>query len=97
MLAEAPRLVAAVVAIASIYVCEPIDLVYSSLTTSQVASTIIYRLTLHPLAKYPGPFLGKVTAWYDTYHAWKKDRHLDQQRCQQRYGMSFSRHVCRKH
>ena len=50
---------------------------------------IIYRLTLHPLARYPGPFLAKFTTLYDTYHCYKKDRHLDQFRCQQKYGSIF--------
>lgn len=49
----------------------------------------IYRLTLHPLAKYPGPFLAKVTPWYDAYHGYLKDRHLDQYKCQLRYGNVF--------
>lgn len=46
----------------------------------------IYRLTLHPLAKYPGPFLAKITDWYSVYHAWKGDRHLEFWRCHERYG-----------
>lgn len=46
----------------------------------------IYRLTLHPLAKYPGPFLAKITDWYNVYHAWKGDRHLELWRIHQVYG-----------
>ncbi|KAH8588815.1 cytochrome P450 [Bisporella sp. PMI_857] len=45
-----------------------------------------YRLTLHPLAKYPGPLLAKVTDWYSVYHAWKGDRHLEFYRCHEVYG-----------
>lgn len=52
----------------------------------QVFSVIIYRLTLHPLAKYPGPFLAKITDWYNVYHAWKGDRHLELWRIHQVYG-----------
>jgi hypothetical protein len=48
--------------------------------------TIVYRLTLHPLAKYPGPFLAKITDIYLAYHAWKGDRHLEFYRCHEKYG-----------
>lgn len=50
---------------------------------------IWYRLTRHPLAKYPGPFLAKITTLYDTYHSYREDRHLDQLKCQQKYGNVF--------
>jgi cytochrome P450 len=43
-------------------------------------------LTLHPLAKYPGPFLAKITDWYGVYHAWKGDRHLEFWRTHEKYG-----------
>ncbi|RDW60060.1 putative cytochrome P450 67 [Coleophoma crateriformis] len=48
-----------------------------------------YRLTFHPLAKYPGPFLAKITDWYSVYHAWKGDRHLEFWRCHEKYGPVF--------
>ena len=32
----------------------------------------VYRLTLHPLAKYPGPWLAKVTEFYPLYHSMHK-------------------------
>ncbi|SPO03128.1 related to cytochrome P450 CYP3/CYP5/CYP6/CYP9 subfamilies [Cephalotrichum gorgonifer] len=51
-----------------------------------IASLWIYRLTLHPYAKYPGPFLGKVTSLYGAYHAFFGNIHLDVERCHQQYG-----------
>lgn len=54
-----------------------------------VAGVVVYRLTLHPLAKYPGPFLAKVTDIYLAYHAWKGDRHLEFYRCHEKYGVYF--------
>lgn len=47
----------------------------------------VYRLTLHPLARYPGPFLAKITDAYAGYHGWAGDVHLDAQRLHKRYGM----------
>jgi hypothetical protein len=66
----------------------PLQLAAGAVTALLLYSilTVIYRLTLHPLAKYPGPFWAKVTGWYNAYHCWKKDRHLDQYRCHQKYG-----------
>ncbi|EME86913.1 uncharacterized protein MYCFIDRAFT_151905 [Pseudocercospora fijiensis CIRAD86] len=47
---------------------------------------VVYRLYLHPLAKYPGPFLAKITDLHQTYHALKGDRHLEFWRCHEKYG-----------
>ena len=49
----------------------------------------IYRLTLHPLAKYPGPLFARITDWYSVYYAWKGDRHLEFYRCHELYGPVF--------
>ncbi|KAK5166548.1 uncharacterized protein LTR77_008091 [Saxophila tyrrhenica] len=37
----------------------------------------IYRLTLHPLAQYPGPLIAKLTEWSIVYQTATGDRHLD--------------------
>jgi hypothetical protein len=61
----------------------------TSLTRVQLTLLTIYRLTLHPLAKYPGPLSAKITDWYSVYHAWKGDRHLEFHRCHEKYGPVF--------
>ncbi|OCK77277.1 cytochrome P450 [Lepidopterella palustris CBS 459.81] len=48
--------------------------------------TIIYRVFLHPLAKYPGPWLAKITNLYAAYHSWKGDIHKDMYRLHLKYG-----------
>lgn len=42
----------------------------------QVLGVIAYRLTLHPLAKYPGPLLGRITDWYSVIRSAAGDRHI---------------------
>ncbi|KAI8944009.1 cytochrome P450 [Xylaria longipes] len=64
--------------------------------TTAVASTaivflwliwaVLYHIFFHPLAKYPGPPLARVTDIYSAYHAWRGDIHLDIWRCHQTYG-----------
>ncbi|OQE74125.1 hypothetical protein PENNAL_c0084G11992 [Penicillium nalgiovense] len=47
---------------------------------------IVYRIWFHPLAKFPGPVLAKVTNLYGGYYAWRGDLHLDMMRCHEKYG-----------
>ncbi|KAH8812524.1 cytochrome P450 [Xylogone sp. PMI_703] len=54
--------------------------------TSYFAIVIIYRLYFHPLAKYPGPFLARITNWYAVYHSYVGDKHLQTYWAHQRYG-----------
>lgn len=50
------------------------------------SSVAIYRLFFHPLAKYPGPFIAKLTTWWDVYYAYKGDKHLLFHRLHEQYG-----------
>ncbi|PWY91941.1 cytochrome P450 [Aspergillus sclerotioniger CBS 115572] len=47
---------------------------------------VIYQVYFHPLAKYPGPWLGKFTEAGAAYHAVKGDLHLHIWWCHQKYG-----------
>lgn len=53
---------------------------------SKVSSVIVYRLTLHPLARYPGPLLAKITDIYLAYYAYKGSRHLAFHQAHLQYG-----------
>ncbi|KAL8768879.1 MAG: hypothetical protein Q9194_005592 [Teloschistes cf. exilis] len=44
------------------------------------------RLTLHPYAAFPGPFLAKITNFYSLYYAWLQESHTDILRCHEKYG-----------
>lgn len=53
---------------------------------SSVLGWLIYQLHLHPLGKYPGPFLGRVSPLYDLFHAYVGDKHLLLYHLHQKYG-----------
>lgn len=59
------------------------------LTEEQILAVVIYRPTLHPLAKYPGPLLGRVTDWYSVYQAASGNRHLDFLHLHEKHGLLF--------
>lgn len=49
-------------------------------------SLVVHQLYFHPLAKYPGPLLGRITRLYDLYHAYKGDKHILLYQLHQKYG-----------
>jgi hypothetical protein len=51
-----------------------------------IAGVICYRLTLHPLAKFPASLLAAATDGLDIYRTSTGDRHLDQLKDHEKYG-----------
>ncbi|KAK5175611.1 uncharacterized protein LTR77_000750 [Saxophila tyrrhenica] len=51
-----------------------------------VAGYVVYQLRFHPLARYPGPVLGRVTKLHDLYHAYKGDKHVTLYQLHRKYG-----------
>ncbi|KAI0902840.1 cytochrome P450 [Ustulina deusta] len=62
----------------------------SIFSVSLVASSVLlyasYLILLHPLRKYPGPLLAKLSDWFAGFHAFKKDLHLEIFQSHQKYG-----------
>ena len=57
---------------------------------SYLTISIIYNLKYHPYAKYPGPFLARISPLHSLLHAYRGDLHLDVTRCHERYGMPLN-------
>ena len=51
-----------------------------------ITGTLYYRLTLHPLAKYPGSLFARLTDWVTVYQTSTGDRHLDHLKEHKKYG-----------
>ena len=63
-----------------------ISLLLGAVLALLIAGYFFYQLYLHPLAQYPGPFLGRTTQLYDLYHAYKGDKHVLLYQLHQQYG-----------
>ncbi|KPI40732.1 Isotrichodermin C-15 hydroxylase [Cyphellophora attinorum] len=46
----------------------------------------IYNLHFHPLARYPGPWLARVSRLYAAYYNWRGDPHLQIHKLHEQYG-----------
>lgn len=55
------------------------------------------QLLLHPLRKYPGPFLAKFTDGFMGYHALRKRLHLATYASLTKYGRATGRRECQLH
>ncbi|MCJ1462456.1 hypothetical protein MMC07_001058 [Pseudocyphellaria aurata] len=60
-----------------------------ALFIAYIFAAAIYNLYFSPLAKYPGPFLAKISVWPSHYHTWRGNRHIWIWQCHQIYGSSF--------
>ncbi|KAL8377118.1 hypothetical protein RB595_007998 [Gaeumannomyces hyphopodioides] len=60
--------------------------IFAAAGVAYVSCIVVYRLWFHPLAKYPGPFLARVSNLHQLYHAYKGDRHLEFWRLHEKYG-----------
>ncbi|KAF2428689.1 benzoate 4-monooxygenase cytochrome P450 [Tothia fuscella] len=63
----------------AIFICGTVFLLYHIGVT-------IYRLTLHPLAKYPGNFIEKISDWPLIFQCNSGDRHLRINALHEKYG-----------
>lgn len=54
-----------------------------------VIGMVVYRLVFHPLAKYPGPLLGRITDWYSVIRSAAGDRHIHFLELHKKHGKSF--------
>ncbi|KAH6677108.1 benzoate 4-monooxygenase cytochrome P450 [Halenospora varia] len=57
-----------------------------ALTVVYFVSKFAYRLTLHPLAKYPGPFFARISDWPLVFHCYAGDRHIWEFKNHEKYG-----------
>lgn len=56
-------------------------------TTIQCTIVYGYRVLTHPLRKYPGPLIARMTDWYGAFYALQKSLHIVTYEDHQRYGL----------
>lgn len=54
----------------------PLSLYQTPLKQPQWFLIVFYRVMLHPLKSFPGPFWAKLTDVYGVYHAFRRDLHI---------------------
>lgn len=60
----------------------------TDLWIAQYVVILLYRLTLHPLAKYPGRLVERLSDWPLVYYCIKGNRHLKQRLAHEKWGES---------
>ena len=60
--------------------------VIASLNEVKALSYVLYMTFYHPLAKYPGPFVAKLSNVYSVWHAINGTRHSDLYKLHQKHG-----------
>ncbi|KAH9035155.1 high nitrogen upregulated cytochrome P450 monooxygenase 2 [Lactarius deliciosus] len=69
------------------YTFASVPLAFASYGGFLVFFTVSYRLSpFHPLAKYPGPAIGKISKWWGAYVGGRGDLHLYYKSLHDRYG-----------
>jgi hypothetical protein len=63
-----------------------LNFILLTLPFAWLLAVLVYRLYLHPLAKYPGPWYQAISGWYDFYIAYNERRHLHFEKLHQKYG-----------
>lgn len=48
---------------------------------------MLYRLYFHPLARYPGPFLAKISDMYGVWHSMMGRLHIETEKGHRKYGL----------
>ena len=60
------------------------------LTILNALAVVLYRIALHPLHKYPGPFWARITHGYGGVHAMGKMPHIHVYQNFKKYGTAHS-------